>query len=105
MIIYDPSSAADCTRGTVNEALVEAIDLAPTFVEAAGGEAQNNWLEGRSLLPLLYGATPTDWRDIVISEYNYSLTPFAAKNFAQYVQCLCDTVRRLVENDSAIFRA
>ncbi|MEQ9811971.1 MAG: alkaline phosphatase family protein [Azospirillaceae bacterium] len=72
LIIADPRPAADSTRGTVSDALVEAIDLVPTFVEAFGGEAQPHRLEGRSLMPLLRGETPADWRDQVISEYDYS---------------------------------
>ncbi|MGX9354701.1 sulfatase-like hydrolase/transferase [Roseobacteraceae bacterium S113] len=31
LIVYDPREAADATRGTASDALVEAIDLAPTF--------------------------------------------------------------------------
>ena len=77
MIVYDPSAAADATRGTVSDALVEAIDLAPTFVEAAGGEVPYHWMEGRSLLPILHGEATEDWRDFVISEYNYAATPAA----------------------------
>ena len=76
MIIYDPRSPADVTRGSTCDALVEAIDLAPTFVEAAGGEPQMNWLEGRSLKPWLHGEIP-EWREAAISEYNYSATPMA----------------------------
>jgi len=74
LIIYDPRAEADTTRGTTCDALVEAIDLAPTFVEAAGGAVPNHILEGRSLTPWLHGAVP-DWREVVISEYDYSLTP------------------------------
>jgi len=55
--------------------LVEAIDLAPTIIEAMGGEPPDNILEGRSLLPFLRGETPTDWREFAISEYDYSATP------------------------------
>ncbi|MEO0653273.1 MAG: sulfatase-like hydrolase/transferase [Pseudomonadota bacterium] len=76
MIVYDPRTDADATRGTTCDALVEAIDLAPTFVEAAGGEVKHNILEGRSLRPWLHGETPP-WRDYVISEYDYSATPYA----------------------------
>ena len=72
LIIYDPSEAADATRGTVCEALVEAIDLLPTFVEMAGGQAPPHILEGRSLVPLLPGEVPPDWRDATFSEYDYS---------------------------------
>jgi len=74
LIIHDPRAAADATRGTTCDALVEAIDLAPTFVEAAGGTIADHILEGRSLTPWLHGQTP-DWRDVVISEYDYSATP------------------------------
>ncbi len=77
MIVYDPSPGADAARGTVSEALVESIDLAATFVEAAGGEVPGHWIEGRSLLPLIRGEMPGAWRDCVISEYNYSVTPAA----------------------------
>ncbi len=76
MIIYDPRADADTTRGTTCDALVEAIDLAPTFVEAAGGAVADHLLEGRSLLPWLRGETP-EWRDYVISEYDFSGTPHA----------------------------
>ena len=76
MIIYDPRASADATRGTTCDALVEAIDLAPTFVEAAGGTPPDHILEGRSLMPWLRGDRP-DWRDYVISEYDYSAHPVA----------------------------
>ncbi|MGY3439834.1 MULTISPECIES: alkaline phosphatase family protein [unclassified Marinovum] len=77
MIICDPRAEADATRGTTCDALVEAIDLAPTFVEAAGGTVADHILEGRSLMPWLRGEAPEDWRDYVISEYDYSVTPRA----------------------------
>lgn len=78
MIIYDPRSRADSTRGTVCDALVESIDLAATFVDAAGGKIADHILEGRSLQPWLDGKTP-EWRDYVISEFDYSVTPMAVQ--------------------------
>lgn len=78
MIIYDPRAEADAARGTVCDALVESIDLAPTFVEFAGGKVADHILEGRSLTPWLHGETP-DWRTFAISEYDYSATPQAVK--------------------------
>ena len=78
LIIFDPRSDADATRGTTCNALVESIDLAPTFVEVAGGAVPDHILEGRSLLPWLHGETP-DWREYAISEYDYSATPQAMK--------------------------
>ncbi|NCF49557.1 MAG: sulfatase-like hydrolase/transferase [Bacteroidetes bacterium] len=79
MIIYDPSPEADGTRGSVCDAFVEAIDLVPTFVEVAGAEPRYEMLEGRSLLPFLQGAPPSDWRSYAISEYDYSMTPMAGR--------------------------
>ncbi|MBO6718544.1 MAG: sulfatase-like hydrolase/transferase [Rhizobiaceae bacterium] len=77
LIVYDPRKEADAARGTVCDALVESIDLAPTFMEAIGATIPNHILEGRSLTPLLKGDTPEDWRDFAISEYDYSATPIA----------------------------
>jgi arylsulfatase A-like enzyme len=78
MIIYDPRKSADPARGTTCDALVESLDLAATFVEAAGGKVPDHIIEGRSLIPWLNGETP-DWRSYAISEYDYSATPQAAK--------------------------
>ena len=74
LIVYDPRPEADATRGATCDALVEAIDLAPTFVEAAGGTVADHILEGRSLAAWLHGDAP-QWRDYVVSEYDYSVTP------------------------------
>jgi arylsulfatase A-like enzyme len=78
MIIYDPRPAADKARGTTCDALVESIDLAATFVEAAGGKVPAHIIEGQSLIPWLHGNRP-DWRSFAISEYDYSATPQAVK--------------------------
>jgi arylsulfatase A-like enzyme len=73
IIICDPSDEAGATRGTASDALVEMIDLAPTFVEFCGGTPKPHILEGRSLLPLLRGERPGNWRKFAISEYDYSM--------------------------------
>lgn len=79
LIVYDPRAEADATRGTTCDALVEAIDLSATFVEAAGGEVPDHIIEGRSLMPFLHGAEIENWREVVISEYDYSVTPMRAE--------------------------
>ncbi|MEM1199207.1 MAG: sulfatase-like hydrolase/transferase [Pseudomonadota bacterium] len=79
LIIFDPSSSADGVRGTVCDELVEGIDLAATFIEAAGGEVPGHIVEGRSLMPFLRGDQPEDWREYAVSEYDYSATPMAAR--------------------------
>lgn len=78
MIIYDPRSKADATRGKSCDALVEAIDLIPSFVDFAGGTPADHILEGRSLLPWIEGKTP-EWREYAISEFDYATTPQAVK--------------------------
>ena len=78
MIVCDPRAEADATRGTTCDALVESIDIAATFIEAAGGTVPDHIVEGRSLLPWLHGGTPA-WRDYVISEYDFSPQPVAVK--------------------------
>lgn len=72
LIIYDPRPEADATRGTVSDAMVEAIDLVPTFLEATGAPSAYHRIEGRSLQPILHGDTPEDWRDAVFSEIDYA---------------------------------
>lgn len=72
LIIVDPSSKAYTTRGTVSQNFAEAIDLVPTFVEYAGGTIETERIEGHSLLPLLHGEAPDDWRTYTISEIDYS---------------------------------
>lgn len=47
-------------RGDVGE-MVQNIDYAPTFLELAGVEVPAD-IQGRSLLPLLRGEAPQDWR-------------------------------------------
>jgi arylsulfatase A-like enzyme len=81
LVICDPSPEADATRGTACHALVEAIDLVPTFLEALGADwrAQSHRLEGRSLVPFLHGGAPAEWRRCVFSEYDYSMLPVATQ--------------------------
>lgn len=71
LIIYDPRKKADATRGTSSDALVEGIDLAPTFIEYFGGKNKPHIIEGRSMEPLLHN-NPVDWRRYCVSEYDYS---------------------------------
>ncbi|MDP2332463.1 MAG: sulfatase-like hydrolase/transferase [Reyranella sp.] len=71
-IVYDPDTAADSTRGTVDPRFVEAIDVVPTVLAALGLPANDHLIEGRSLLPLLRGGKTEHWRDAVFSELDYS---------------------------------
>ncbi len=54
--------------GSKPTALVQNIDYAPTFLEVAGLEAPNN-LHGKSMLSILKGDTPSNWRDAIYYHY------------------------------------
>jgi arylsulfatase A-like enzyme len=54
--------------GGRNQALVSNNDLAETFLEAAGVAIPER-MQGRSLMPLLQGATPADWRQAFYYHY------------------------------------
>jgi N-acetylglucosamine-6-sulfatase len=60
--------------GSTPEAIALTIDLAPTFIDVAGGKPPTQ-MQGRSLVPLMKGQTPADWRHSFFVEY-YSDTVF-----------------------------
>lgn len=76
LIVVDPSPEA--MRGAVCEALVEAVDIVPTLLDALGLPAMPHVVEGRSLAPLLRGAVPWS-REAVFSELDYAIYPAARK--------------------------
>ena len=52
----------------VNESIVQNIDMAPTFLQMAGLDYPES-MHGKSLVPLLKGNTPDDWRDSIYYHY------------------------------------
>jgi arylsulfatase A-like enzyme len=54
--------------GMVSEHLVQNLDFAPTILEIAGAEVPER-MQGRSLVPILRGENPADWRDAVYYQY------------------------------------
>ncbi len=50
---------------------VETIDITPTILDWVGQDVPNA-MDGRSLLPLLRGEVPTDWRRYSFSELDFS---------------------------------
>ena len=87
LIVYDPSPEADATRGTCCDELVEAIDLAATFVASAGMEPPRHILEGHSLLPFLYDQPPETWREFAVSEFDFSAEQEATELKLEPEQC------------------
>ena len=58
--VIQPSSSCD--------ALVQNIDMAPTFLEAAGCDVPES-MHGMSLVPLLKGQSDYEWRDAIYYHY------------------------------------
>ena len=71
-IVYDPSRAADATRGSREARFVESVDVVPTVLDALGLPGERHRVEGESLLPLLRGENPGAWRSAVFSELDYA---------------------------------
>ncbi|MGD8866611.1 MAG: sulfatase [Gemmatimonadales bacterium] len=54
--------------GSENTDLVQNLDFAETFLQIAGVDVPAD-MQGRSLVPLLEGRTPADWRDAIYYHY------------------------------------
>jgi arylsulfatase A-like enzyme len=72
LIVVDPSAAADATRGTLDERLIESIDVLPTILASLGIAAPRHRVEGVALQPLLHGRAVERWRDAVFCELDWS---------------------------------
>ena len=59
---------AGIKAGTRSDAMALNVDFAPTFLEAAGLPVPAD-MQGRSLLPVLRGRTPRDWRTSMYYRY------------------------------------
>jgi N-acetylglucosamine-6-sulfatase len=64
LIVRGPGVAA----GAVVDSMALNLDLAPTFAELAGA-APADFVDGRSLVPLLDGAPPAEWRHGFLAEH------------------------------------
>lgn len=65
-IVTWPGKIAAGSRN--DEFIYQALDLGPTIMEVTGRTLENT--DGRSLLPLLRGEKPTDWRQEIMSTFN-----------------------------------
>ncbi|MEO2014150.1 MAG: sulfatase [Fuerstiella sp.] len=54
--------------GTVNTKLVQNLDYAETFLDVAGAPIPAD-MQGRSLVPILKGQSPSDWRKSIYYHY------------------------------------
>lgn len=69
LIIRLPGNEAQA--GASPSAITESIDIAPTILDWIGQESPDA-MDGRSLLPLLRGAVPPDWRQYSFSELDFA---------------------------------
>ncbi|RYH01453.1 phosphonate monoester hydrolase [Salipiger sp. IMCC34102] len=76
LILADPRPAAKAAHGTVSDALVEMIDLAPTFMAAMGCPPKPHVVEGRDLAPILQGVEGFS-RRYAISQHDYHWSEMA----------------------------
>ena len=81
-IVRDPRSCADGTRGMAMDDFVESLDVLPTCMDVCGlcepggpggpgGPDTSAFLQGRSLVPLLRGERPGDWRTEVYADWDF----------------------------------
>jgi arylsulfatase A-like enzyme len=56
------------TPGTENYDLVQNLDFAPTLIDLAGQDIPEN-VQGRSLVPLMRGESPGNWRESIYYHY------------------------------------
>jgi arylsulfatase A-like enzyme len=68
-------------QGNVESRIVSNLDLAETFLDIAGEEIPED-MQGRSLVPLLRGELPSDWRQSFY--YHYYEGPPAVHTVAQH---------------------
>jgi len=68
LVIKDPD--APDSRGHVENAFTESVDVMPTILNFLGGEIPNA-CDGRSLLPLMRESVPSDWRRELHYEFDF----------------------------------
>jgi len=83
---------------SVNDQLVQNLDLAPSILDLAGAEVPEN-MQGRSLVPLLKGEKPDEWREGLY--YHYYEGPPKVHKVAKHYGLRTDryTLAHFYEND------
>lgn len=94
LIVVDPRTSANVTRGQSSDAFVECVDVTPTILDALHLPAQEHRVEGRSLIPLLHGQS--DWA----REYTVASLDYAYREARQILGRGVDECRGLMLRDS-----
>ena len=99
--------------GTVSDAMIEYVDILPTFVDAAGGKPAEV-LDGRSFVPVLKGETTTHkryvfgemtTRGIINGSPHFGIRSVRSEKFKYIVNFTPEVVFRNACTKSAIFRS
>ena len=69
LIVRDPTTVADQSRGTEVEAFTESIDIMPTILDWVGQDIPGQ-CNGYSLLPFCRDRQPEDWRQEYHAEFD-----------------------------------
>jgi arylsulfatase A-like enzyme len=70
LIVYDPRMPEE-QRGRVLKQMAVNLDIPCTILDMAGVEIPDKY-QGRSLMPLLDGRSPEDWRKVFYCEHHYN---------------------------------
>lgn len=92
LIIYDPSTSANATRGTVNHQFVESIDILPTCLASFELDIPRR-IQGESLLPWIRGESIPKWRDAVYLDWDFRFYHSGAKLSLPLEQCRAWMIR------------
>jgi len=78
--------------GAIEDAFTESVDVMPTILDWLGGKAPRA-CDGRSVMPLVHGERPADWRTELHYEYDFRLL-FTARRRAGARQGRVQPLRR-----------
>jgi arylsulfatase A-like enzyme len=73
LVVFDPR-LAESRRGSRCQAFTLSVDMAPTMLGLAGVEIPEV-VQGKSLLPLIQGELPADWRKEIYYEHHFVAPP------------------------------
>jgi arylsulfatase A-like enzyme len=68
LVVKNPDAAP--RAGTIESAFTESVDVMPTILDWLGGDPVRA-SDGHSLLPVVAGETPADWRKFLHYEYDF----------------------------------
>ena len=68
LVVKDPDAPE--AAGRIEAAFTESVDVMPTILDWLGGEIPRS-CDGRSVLPVVHGSRPADWRRFMSYEFDF----------------------------------